>query len=333
MIGVISLLGMQSLQDSLAKRLEKSGIQFLCQDCVNDVALINELEQRTDETDVVLLNNGILQISNIERVLAEIRKLSESVRIIIILSGMRKQYISAQLDEYKNSYMVSDIIFEGNGVNLEELVNVIVKGRMTEHEILIQSEIAGEYVNAQKDKSSNTIAVFGVTHGTGVTSMVVSLAEYFALFGKTVKAVDLTGTASLAFAKGKAIYLTQKRQDIKEIKATSDFVVCDFGVPFRISSQGDFQGIANDYPPDLIYELKRCSLKVCMGFLASWHIKKAEYFWRDEKWKRMIGNDYVFLFDDDPVDLKVKYKAINMFERNDETFADIVGKLFMNGGD
>ena len=330
MIGVISLLGMQSLQDALAGRLEKSGIQFLCKDCLNDVALIRELEQRTYETDIVLLNNGILQMANLERILADVRRLSQSVRIVMILGGMRKQYISAQLDEYKNSYMVSDIIFEGNGVNLEELASIIVKGRMTEHEILIQSEVAVEYENIQKVKSTNTIAVFGVTHGTGVTSMAVSLAEYFSLYGKMIKVVDLTGTASLAFAKGKAIYLTQKRQDLKEIKATSDFVIYDFGVPFHITTQGDFQGLANDYQPDLIYEMKRCSLKVCMGFLASWHIKKAEYFWNDEKWKRIIENDYVFLFDDDPAGLKNKYKNINIFERNDEAFADIVGKLFMN---
>ena len=169
MIGVISLLGMQSLQDALAGRLEKSGIQFLCKDCLNDVALIRELEQRTYETDIVLLNNGILQMANLERILTDVRKLSKSVRIVMILGGMRNQYISAQLDEYKNSYMVSDIIFEGNGVNLEELASIMVKGRMTEHEILIQSEVAVEYENIQKVKSTNTIAVFGVTHGTGVT--------------------------------------------------------------------------------------------------------------------------------------------------------------------
>lgn len=331
MIGVISLLGMQSLQDSLTKQLEKSGIRFLCQDCVNDVALIREIEQHTDETDVVLINNGILNISNVEGVLSEIRSLSQNVRIVMILSGSRKQYISAQHDEYKNSYMVSDIIFEGNGVSLEELASIMVKGRMTEHEIVIHSEIAGEYKKIQQGKSANTIAIFGSAHGAGATSMTLSLAEYFALYGKTVKAVDLTRTASLVFPEGKAIYLTQRRQDLKEIKATSDLVIYDFSVPFLLSSKGDFQGIANDCSPDLIYELKCCSLKVCMGFMVSWHIKKAEYFWRDEKCKRIIGNDYVFLFDDDPDDLKAKYRNINMFERNDDTFLDTVGKLFMNG--
>lgn len=328
MIGVICLLEMRSSQNILEKELSREDIRFLCDACTDAIGLLIELERFKDATDVIILKNP----QNADYLLSEIRTISPCVRIVLILNGTRNQYVSDQIDAFRNDFMVTDIIFEGKGVETNSLAYVIHKGKMTENEMLINNELIEETEKTKVNTNCNIIGIFGATHGAGVTNMVITFAEYFARNGNITKAVDLTGTSSLAFAKnGKAIYLTEKRQNLNEVKATSSFLIYDFGVPFRISPKGDFLGMSEGYSLETISELKQCNLKVCMGFLDDWQIQKVLYFWKDEKWKRLVDRTYVFLFDREPKVLKNKYGHINMFERNDEAFADTVTKLFANG--
>lgn len=335
MIKVITYLGAQQVQDGIYKKAKGYGIEFVCEDCENPIMMLSMIEQYKDLTDVIIVNNSILHSQDIESLLCEIRKVSKNIRIILILNGKRSQYIPKQLEEYKSTYCLFDIIFENNGIDTNMLISVMQKGKLTENELIINNPkmydkekfVIGKNVD---EHICNTIAIFGTTHGAGVSSMVITLAEYFALAGNVTKAVDLTGTSALSFAKkGKAIYLTEKRQDLEEIKSTSEFVIYDFGVPFDISPKGDLLSVNKDYTPAMITELKCCELKVAMGFLGECQLNKVKYFWNDRTWMKLIGNDYVFLFDDEPRKVIKGYDHINMLSRNDMAFADAVTKVFM----
>ncbi|MBQ8363262.1 MAG: hypothetical protein IJX36_04965, partial [Thermoguttaceae bacterium] len=83
-----------------------------------------------------------------------------------------------------------------------------------------------------------SVGILGLTHGCGVTSMTVAIAEHLAQNCR-VKAIDLTGTSSLRFAKSRGVtYITHTKLDIPRIKATSRAVLFDFGAPFELSPKG-----------------------------------------------------------------------------------------------
>lgn len=127
MIGIISVFGMQSIQDVLKGDIKNQDMKFLCDDCANEVTALTNLELHKN-TDVVILNHGT--VKNLERVVAQMREISKTVRIILILNGLRKQYVQSQLDGYRSRYNIEDIIFEGNGIDRLALLSTVGKGAL-----------------------------------------------------------------------------------------------------------------------------------------------------------------------------------------------------------
>lgn len=377
MIGIISVFGMQSIQDVLKKDIKNQDMKFLCDDCANEVAVLTSLEQHRD-AGVVILNHGM--VKNLENVIAEIRKISETVRIVLILNGLRKQYVQTQLDVYRTRYGVEDIFFEGNGIDKMELLSTVGKGELKQNTEIPQADTeddielpairakppkqeaeeiqqpeeksipdtpkrSGIKIKRKKwgfgkrAKSDNTclsIAVFGVTHGAGVTNMVTTLAEFLSLSGKRVIALNLSGGTEFQYVKGKAEYKDMRLTEAGGDGIISgqtygkdyDIVLIDLGTPFMVDTAGQFCGISSGYPYKNVELLKTCSLKIVMALSDAWHINKAEYFITDDKWKGIVSNDYIFLFDKEPP-LKNKYSNINMFNRNSQSFADEIAELFL----
>jgi hypothetical protein len=404
MIGVISVFGLQSIQDELKRRIKNQDILFMCDDRINGISAVEELDRYRDSADVIILNHSM--IKNLEAALSDIRKISKTVRVILILNGLRKQYTKTQLEAYRIQYRVEDVIFEGGGLDVMELLSMINKGRLTEESIAeqikprmvvrpkpkesiktnsiesvkaesevktIELDIPEEFeaekvkpsvmekkpeklqrtVKQKKTKlarqkrgfSCNThktervcrsIAVFGVTHGAGATNMVTTLAEFLSLSGKKVIALNLSGGTEFQYVKGKAEYKDMKLTETggegivnAQIYGEEyDIILIDLGTPFMIDADGQFCGISPEYSYKTIELLKKCSLKIVMALSDAWHINKAEYFMTDDKWRGIISNDYIFLFDKEPP-LKNKYSEMNMFNRNSQSFADEIARLFL----
>lgn len=179
------------------------------------------------------------------------------------------------------------------------------------------------------DKCS-VISLFGTTHGAGVTNMTASLAEYLAGNGKRVIAFNLSGGDEFRYINGQAQYRDVKSFDISEFENDYDVILIDLGTPYRISSGGYYGGFADGYDYRNIEYLKKSSLQIVMSLSDAWHIKKCEYFLTDEQWAGQISNSYIFLFDTEPPKSLQKY-AVNMFDRNSQSFADEIARLFLIG--
>ncbi len=128
MISIISAFYSQAIQDELKKDMENQDISFVCADCANTVTLVMELEKNPN-VDVVIVD--LSEVRNTDAQLAQIRDVSKTVRIVPIISGLRKQYVQSQLDGYRKRYNIEDIIFEGKGLDKFEILSIMSKGRLS----------------------------------------------------------------------------------------------------------------------------------------------------------------------------------------------------------
>lgn len=373
MIRIISAFYSQAIQDELKRDIENQDMAFICNDCANTVTLMMEIEKYPN-VDVVIVN--LAAIKNTDAHLAEIRNISQTARIVPIISGLRNQYVQSQLESYRNRYNIEDIIFEGKGLDKLEILSIMNKGRLTiEQEIkeeipdetpkpaekpvtvpaekpnaveadIKQKKVKPEKPKREKSPAINTkpkrkkilqhksldkctvISLFGTTHGAGVTNMTASLAEYLVMNGKKVIAFNLSGGDEFRYINGQAQYRDVKSFDISEFEKDYDVILIDLGVPYQISSGGYYSGFADGYDYRNIEYLKKSSLQIVMSLSDAWHIKKCEYFLTDEQWSAQISNSYIFLFDAEPPKSLQKY-AVNQFDRNSQSFADEIARLFL----
>lgn len=385
MIRIISAFGGQRIQDDLYKDMKNQDMIFLTKDCDSGIVLIMEVEQHPD-VDVVVV--GHMAVKDIDSYLAQIREITKTARIVLLLNGTRKQYIQEQYEGYSRRYNVKDIIFEGNGIDKLKILSIMNKGRLTLNEEIneqmpaenpnpaemtvekskenpiknqtgkpdaVEADIKPETKpkrkkpekpKREKPPAINTkpkrkkilqhksldkctvISLFGTTHGAGVTNMTASLAEYLVMNGKKVIAFNLSGGDEFRYINGQAQYRDVKSFDISEFEKDYDVILIDLGVPYRISSGGYYSGFADGYDYRNIEYLKKSSLQIVMSLSDAWHIKKCEYFLKDEQWSAQISNSYIFLFDTEPPKSLQKY-AVNQFDRNSQSFAEEIARLFL----
>lgn len=387
MISIISAFGGQHIQDALYKDMQGQNMFFSLEDCSNGISLIMAVEQHPD-VDVIVIGHTV--VKDIETYLSQIREITKTARIVLLLNGKRHKYIQEQYEGYNRRYNVEDIIFEGDGIDKLKILSIMNKGRLTvEQEIkeevpaenpkpeekLIEKtkektvEIPAEKPDAveadikpkekpkrkKPDKPKRkkppvidikpkkkkilqhkladkcwVISLFGTTHGAGVTNMTASLAEYLAGNGKKVIAFNLSGGDEFKYINGQAEYRDVKSVNILEFENDYDVILIDLGVPYRISSGGYYNGFSDGYDYRNIEYLKKSSLQIVMSLSDAWHIKKCEYFLTDEQWAGQISNSYIFLFDTKPPK-SLKQYAVNMFDRNSQSFAEEIARLFLIG--
>lgn len=171
------------------------------------------------------------------------------------------------------------------------------------------------------------IGVFGIAHGAGCTSMASTLAEFFALCGFAAAAIDVTGTSSLALAKGKAEYRTGSCEDARELARTFDFVIVDLGVIYNINVNGQFLGLSPGYTQGQAELLQRCNFKICMGFLDEiWQVKRVRKLLKNSTWQEMMDSNFIFLFNTPP-ELD-EMREVYMYDRNDSRLGAIMCEIF-----
>ncbi|MCI8521410.1 MAG: hypothetical protein HFE51_10270 [Clostridia bacterium] len=137
MISVISAFKNQAIQNELRRDIENHNISFMCDDCANTVMLLMEVEQNPN-VDVIFIRHA--ERRDTDTHLEQIRSISKDVRIVLIISGLRKQYVQSQLDGYRKRYNIEDIIFEGKGLDKLEILSIMNKGRIAETEQATEAE-------------------------------------------------------------------------------------------------------------------------------------------------------------------------------------------------
>jgi len=270
MVNVVLWLGGR-IDAELAMHFARHDIRIVDEKFENAEDFASRFDELDANVDVLVIADNQLASADRNALFARIRESEPNIRIVIIFPGHRSQYIDEQIAEYRDC----DIIYEGNGLDADYFAGVIRKGYIDE--------------TAPDESASPNISVgiLGLTHGCGVTSMTVAIAEHIAQNCR-VKAIDLTGTASLRFAKSRGVtYITHANIDIPRIKATSRAVVIDFGAPFELSPKGKLLATSLHWGDERLKLFRECDLKLVMGFADHWHIGKLKYLRQlrtDDSW-------------------------------------------------
>ena len=270
MVNVILWLGGQS-DAELAMHLARHDIRIVDEGFETEEDFVSRFDTLDVDVDVVVIADSQLASADRNALFARIRESEPNIRIVIIFPGHRSQYIDEQIANYRDC----DIIYEGSGLDADYFADVIRKGCIEE-------------TTPDEPLSQNiSIGILGLTHGCGVTSMTVAVSEHLAQNCR-VKAIDLTGTASLRFAKSRGVtYIPHANIDILRVKATSRAVVIDFGAPFELSPKGKLLTASPHWSGEHPRLLGECDLKLIMGFADRWHIGKLKYLHKlqmDENW-------------------------------------------------
>lgn len=329
MINIVSMFANPEKQKSLELDLASNDIRFAAQDFTNADEFLKIFDELNTNIDAAVISDECLSGTDKKEFFDAIRFSEPNIRIIIVFSGYRNQYIEEQIKEYKESLKVDDIIYEGNGIESDYLVQIIKKGYIYDYDINVYDE---DPVYEQKTVTKPkciSIGVMGITHGCGVTNMTVNIANYISIAENAqVRAIDFTDTGSLRFAKGRKVtFLVHTGIDIPRIERTSRAIVYDMGTPFNISSKGKLIENNACWTEEKLSLFKACDLKICMCFADSWHIGKVKYLWNDRQWKREMNESYLFLFDRVPEKLKAHSK-VNIYQRNDKAVEKHIAALF-----
>ena len=304
MVNVVLWLG-GKIDAELAMHFARHDIRIVDEGFENAEDFASRFDVLDANVDVVVIADTMIQSSDRKSLFARIRESKPNIRIVIIFPGHRSQYIDEQIAEYRDC----DIIYEGNGLDADYFADVIRKGYIEE--------------SAPDESASPNISggILGLTHGCGVTSMSIAIAEHLAPICR-VKAIDLTGTASLRFAKSRGVTcITHTNIDIPRIKSTSRAVVIDFGAPFELSPKGKLLATSLHWGDERMKLLRECDLKLVMCFADRWHIGKLRYL------KRMGADDsWLILLDR----LPKAPRGCKILTRNDRALFDRID-LLMGG--
>lgn len=325
MIHVVTLFGDQHKQDALEIACARQNIRFVREDFQDTDTFLGLFDRIDTTVDAAVISEPLLGTGDKPLLFETLRTAEPNIRIMILFPGYRNQYMEDQIREYKETYGVSDILYEGAGIDAAYFAEVIKHGFVYDAQVNAYDE--PEEIPPPAGNKCVKIGIIGLTHGCGVTNMVVSVANYIALSqGIPVKAIDFTGTGSLRFVKGKKVtYLVHAGIDVERVCKTSGAVVFDFGAPFLLTPKGKLVSSEPVFTPEAAAYFKGCDLKICMCFSDLWHRGKANYLRHDKHWKREMDDSWIFLFDTVPEKGKIPDAA---YARGDERVAVHIDKLF-----
>ncbi len=327
MINIVTWLDNTKYNEELSTVCAGNGIRIVADTFKNPQDFLRKFDEIDTNIDVLVLGNGNLEGLDKHSFFEDVCVTEPNLRIIIVFPGYRNQYVEPQITEYK-SLGIFDVIYEGQKIDEDSFVDVIKSGYIYDYDINVYDE-PSERV-AHTPQKCVSIGVLGLTHGCGVTNMTINLANYISLTEDcSVRAIDLSDTGNLRFAKGKkAAFIVHSGIDIARLERTSRAIVYDFGTPFNITSKGRLASHNSCHSDKSIELFKKCDLKICMCYSDSWHIGKLKYLLNDRAWKKSIDKTYIFLLDSMPDKLRLGRAKINIYTRNDEAVQDCIDELF-----
>lgn len=334
MINIVTWFENNDTKNELSAVCAGNGIRIVEDEFENVQNFLMKFDSIDTNIDVLVIADRNLENTDKKSFFEEVCVTEPNIRIIIVFPGYRNEYIEEQIAEYK-ALGIYEIIYEGQSIDVNYFADVIKKGYIYDYELNVYDEEDGEAAKPLSPKPECiTIGVIGLTHGCGVTNMVINIAGYIALAEEcSVKAVDFSGTGNLRFAKGRKVtYIVHSNIDIARLQKSSRVLIYDFGTPFNISSKGKLLSENENYSETKTELFKSCDLKICMCFSDNWHIGKVKYLLNDRQWRRNIDNSYVFLLDRVPDKLRIGRSRINIYGRNDKLMLRHIGELFSGKG-
>ena len=335
MINIVTWLGNTKGRHELAAVCARSNIRILAEDFESVTEFLDAFENMESKVDALVLSDRVLTGTDKRAFFNSVRSSEPNLRIIIVFPGYRNQYIEEQISEYKEVYGVSDIIYEGQRLDADCFVEVIRRGYIYDYSVNVYDEPEEVPRTKPPPKPCVTVGILGLTHGCGTTSMTVKTAKYMAeIAGDKVKAVDLSGTGSLRFAKDRGVmYIVHEDVDFPRLKKNSRGIVIDFGAPFLLSPKGKLLETAASWDEEMMRLFRDCDLKLILCFAKPWHIGKMKYLKRDKQWRRRLDDTYIFLLDAVPDGFVTKTKQAIYSRDSEEIRGRLVNLLARGGGD
>lgn len=315
MINIVMWLKEEKNKEKISMACARNSIRIVESEFENISDFLTIFSELDTNIDVLVISHEMLAETDINEFVGVVRETEPNLRIVIVFPGYRNQYIEPQVKEYAK-LGIPDIIYEGQYIDEECFVEVIRKGFVYDYDVNVYDE-PGEKPKAAVPKKCITVGVMGITHGSGVTNMVVNIANYISLSEEcSVKAVDFSGTGSLRFAKGRKVtYIVHSDVDIPRLKKNNRAIIYDFGTPYNISAKG--KHISGFLADEQLKLFQQCDLKILMSFSDIWHLGKIKYFLSNKQWKKKLDNSYLFLFDTVDEKFKTKHPKLNIYGRND----------------
>ena len=336
MINIITWLEDNSYAEDLSAFCAGENIRIAANIFAGTEDFLQKFDELDVNIDVMVVCDSVLQVADKRSFFDNVRAIEPNIRIVIMFPGYRNQYIEDQITEYKNLYGVSDIIYEGRGLDMDYFAEVVKKGYIYDYDLNVFDEQEEAIRPAIKKTDCVTVGVMGLTSGAGVTNMVISAAEYISMSENLpVRAVDLSGTGNLRFtAKNKKItYIVHPNIDFDRLKKASRAVVIDFGAPYNISPKGRLISRNGCYSEDKIALMRSCDLKIFMCLSDDWHSGKLKYLLNERSWKKAINGSCLFLVDN-AEKIQGRYPKIEIYGRNEQVIPDSLSRLFAaEGGD
>ena len=116
-------------QNTLKKRFQANDIYFIEDNCKTSVQLTTQVEARCKEVDAVIIFAQAMNMDVIREYVEELRVHTENLRVIVILNGTKGSFLRSQINEYCD--MKLDLVFDDNGFDSEELVQILRKGKLS----------------------------------------------------------------------------------------------------------------------------------------------------------------------------------------------------------
>ncbi len=335
MINVVTWLDNNTYRNELSTVCAGKGIRIVADDFEDMTEFMNSFDEFDSNIDVLVVGNGKLENIDKKSFFEDVCVTEPNLRIVVVFPGYRNQYIEEQISEYK-ALGIQDIIYEGHRIDEIAFADVIRKGYIYDYDVNVYDEPKEKEEERPVFKNPRciTIGVIGLTHGCGTTSMAINVANHMSLAEKcTVKAVDMSGTGNMRFAKSKKFsFIVNPDIDIARLKKTSNAIIYDFGTPFNISPKGKLLSNNSCFSERNIELFKECDIKMCMCYADNWHIGKVKYLLNDRVWKRCIDSSYIFLLDKIPTKLRLGRSKIQIYNRNDKALFKHIEEAFWQKG-
>ena len=328
MINIVTWLKDNKYREKLSMACARNNIRIVADEFEDLSAFLSAFDELDTNIDVLVVSHEMLAETDIKEFLEKVKENEPNLRVVIVFPGYRNQYIEQQIKEY-TEFGISDIIYEGQHLDEECFVEVVRKGYIYDYDVNVYDEPEEKPAVKEEPKKCVTVGVMGITHGTGVTNMVVNIANYISLSEEcSVKAVDYSGTGNLRFAKGRKVtYIVHSGIDIPKLKKSSRAIVYDFGTPYSISAKGKLlNGSLSD---ELLKVFWECDLKILMSFSDIWHLGKIKFFFSNRQWRKKLDKSYLFLFDTVDERFKTKHSKLNIYSRNDREVQKRISHLLI----
>ncbi len=333
MINVVTWLDNDKYRNELSAVCAGNGIRIVADEFKDVSDFLKSFEEIDTNIDVLVIGNGKLEGINKYKFFEDVCVTEPNLRIVIVFPGYRNQYIEEQITEYK-ALGIHDIIYEGQKIDEHSFTDVIKRGYIYDYEVNVFDEPEEVIKTLSPKPRCLTIGVMGLTRGCGTTNMAINIANYISLSENCeVRAIDLSGTGNMRFAKGKKVtFIVHAGIDFFRLKKSSRVIIYDMGTPYDISSKGKLLSNNACHSDENIRLFKDCDLKICMCYSDSWHIGKTKYLLNDKAWRRCIDKSYIFLLDKMPDKLRLGRSKVNIYGRNDKAVLKHIEELFLSKG-